>query len=130
MTCNGEKCKVCSDLHNTLLHNARRLPGATVDLRGDSSTFNQSSAIATEASKHHTRSLLPVVKMQLRNRHYEYTAIGLLDSGSEIHIMSSKCCNHLQLVRVPFIVNIVGVGGVVVQKKTKKVEVCVKDVWG
>ena len=101
-----------------------------MDSRGDSSTFNQSSAIATEASKHRTRSLLPAVKMHLRNRHYEYTAIGLLDSVSEIHIMSSNYCNRLQLVGVPVIVNIVCAGGVVVRKKTKKVEVSVKDVCG
>ena len=88
-----------------------------MDPRDNIGTFNQSSAVASENSKHPARSLLPVVKMHLRNLHYEYTAIGLLDSGSEIHIMSSKCCNHLQLGGVPVTVNIIGAGGVVVRKK-------------
>ena len=43
------------------------------------------------------RSFLPIVEMKLKSQKINYSCKALLDSGSEINIMSRKCCNRLQL---------------------------------
>ena len=54
----------------------------------------------------------------------------LLDSGSEINVISTRCCERLKLEGAPITINITGAGGVVKKRKTKLVEVSILDLYG
>ena len=73
------------------------------------------------------RCVLPIVKFTFAHEKKRIAATMLLDSGSELNVMSSKLCKRLGLAGVSFSINIVGVAGEVPQIKTKLVEVVVKD---
>ena len=54
----------------------------------------------------------------------------ILDSGSELNVISSNLCNILRLQGSPISINIVGVAGKVIKKKTVVVELTVEDRMG
>ena len=74
-----------------------------------------------ERSNMPDRSFLTIVSIKIRNDTSDISCNALLDSGSEINILSTKCCNQLKLKGEPVMINIVGDGGLVIRKNTKKV---------
>ena len=138
--CTALKCNICGGPHHNLLHNPRRGPGDTnqpLNPNADPYASNNVSFIRdskADATGHQTgksnlpgRSFLPIVNMKLRNGTHQHLGKALLDSGSEINILSKRCYNQLKLRGESVTISIVGVGGVVTRKFTKKVKLIVTE---
>ena len=76
------------------------------------------------------RSLLPVVRVDLRNNDINRKFTAVLDSCSEINILSSRCCQSLGLTGDLVEINIIGVGGMLKSVKTKRVNLGIIDKLG
>ena len=74
--------------------------------------------------------MLPIVKSLVKNGDISLEATTLINSGSELNFMNSKLCKSLGLGGVPVKVNIIGVGGEVLRKVVKKVDVVIEDRTG
>ena len=66
----------------------------------------------------------------MKNGSQSYHSKALIDSGSELHIMSRRCYHRLKLKGEAIRVKIVGAGGVVTEKRTERVDVIVVDSVG
>ena len=77
-----------------------------------------------------SRSFLPVVNVTLKKNGREFVSKAVLNSGSELNIITSKCCERLNLKDKPIDINIVGAGGVTSRTRTKMVHFFVKDASG
>ena len=119
-TCKAEKCHVCEGSHNTLLHNPKQVNTIVPEVH----KFQPHSDIVPN------RCYLPIVQSKLKNKHIEVIAKTVLDSGSELNIISRKCFNRLQLKGTAVNVSIVGAGGNIFYKSTKSCEVAIIDGFG
>ena len=119
--CQEPPCQICSNPHRTTLHNF------TIKGEGIRTSVKASGAIKSSYTSYPklSRSFLPVVEVTVDNV-YHPTCIALLDTGSEINIISYGCYQQLVL---SITLNVVGVGGVVSRIKTLKVEVPIKDTF-
>ena len=121
--CTSQLCEVCSRPHHTTLHkddNVPRNPTAA-------------SSVCSNPAYHHRapkRCFLPVVQMRLENGDAKATTKAVLDSGSELSIITPEYCEKLKLKGVPTKVMIVGAGGVTTTMSTKLVQVNVIDKFG
>ena len=77
-----------------------------------------------------SRCFLPVFKSMVLHSNQKVRATVLLDSGSELNVMSSKLYKKLILNGPPITINIIGVAGEVTQRKTNVVEVTIQDRLG
>ena len=57
------------------------------------------------------RCFLPIVRSIVAHKEKRIAATTLLDSGSELNVMSSKLCKRLGLAGTPISINFVGVAG-------------------
>ena len=123
--CAAPKCDICWRPHHRLLHKPCRMPGDTDrSLNPNVSPYHINNArflgendvkvtcSTTEKNNSPPRSFLPVVNINLRNGSLKYSCKALLDSGSEINILSLNCYNRLKLIGEPVMINIVGADGV------------------
>lgn len=136
VTCGGQKCDICNGPHHRLLHNPRWPTNEeNIPLNPNATEYTSSQVKINSNSECYVytertvpkRSFLPIVQMNLKNDTKEYKCKALLDSGSEINVISKKCYNRLQLDGDTVKIGIVGVGGVVTNKVTKIVYVTVTD---
>ena len=74
--------------------------------------------------------MLPIVNSLVKNGAVQVSATTLLDSGSELHIMNTKLYKQLSLNGSTISLNIVGVGGQILQRQVPKVEVVIVDQHG
>ena len=136
--CTAQKCGICAGPHHNLLHNPRRIPRDNETLIPNGNNYNanlnfletcevKSLNNELEGNKMPGRSFLPIVSIKIRNNTYELSGSALLDSGSEINILSTKCCNQLKLKGEPVMINIIGAGGIVIRKNTKKVTLTIVE---
>ena len=127
--CNTPKCGICAGPHRNVLHNPRRIPRDTDTLDPKATTYNanvnflekseaKSPNNKLERSNIPGRIFLPIVSIKIRNDASEISCNALLDS--EIKMLSTKCCNRLKLKGEPVMINIVGAGGLVIRKNTKR----------
>ena len=77
-----------------------------------------------------TRCFLPVVNATLQNGNRKYRARTLLDSGSEINVISTRCYENLGLSGTPVTIKITGAGGVVTERNTRVADVSILDIYG
>ena len=70
---------------------------------------------------------LPTTVVTLSNKGMEVLTPAVMDSGSEINIITPRCCRKLNMKGVPSVMNIVGAGGVTNTIRTEIAEVMVKD---
>ena len=120
--CKKPLCEACNGPHHISLHNY-------TSKRTDENYFAATSA-NMEVDRYTStipRSLLPIVPVTLCNDEHYVKCTTLLDSGSEINVMSLKCYQKLCLRGENVSLNVVGVGGVMSRVKSKKVKVMVKD---
>ena len=81
--------------------------------------------------KNPSRCFLPIVKSTILNENEKkITATTMLDSGNELNIMNSRLCDELKLRGDEITIDMVGVAGEIIRKKTKIVEVTVEDRMG
>ena len=74
-----------------------------------------------------TRSLLPIVPIKVSHNGVTVHCNTLLDSGSEVNVISAKCYQRLRLKGESICLNVVGVGGSVNHIRSKKVKVVIKE---
>ena len=131
------KCGICQGPHHPLLHNPRK-PPQVVSGRNNNAGYLSSSATCAKSQQTNEnpeervrlspgRCFLPVVNVTLHNNDKRYIAKALLDSGSELNVITTKCYQRLQLAGNPVSISITGAGGVVTKRKTQKVELSVVD---
>ena len=73
------------------------------------------------------RCFLPVVKARLATRSTSTPVKAALDSFSELNIITSQCCERLNLKGKPTTVAITGAGGAVSYSRTSMVKVDIID---
>ena len=77
-----------------------------------------------------SRAFLPIVRSKLISRNNTAMVATLLDSGSEVNIISRKMANQLGLKGEPFVIDTIGVGAVSTQQFTEKVQLFIEDIMG
>ena len=135
LTCVGQKCDICNGPLHRLLHNLRWPGEERASLDANATPYASSTVKINSNTESYTypersipkRSFLPLVQMNLKNDTKEYRCNALLDSGSEINVISKRCCDRLQLDGESVKISIVGAGGVVTNRVTKLVNVTVTD---
>ena len=136
--CSKPLCTICNRPHHILLHNygdSKNKPESKPQDKSDI-TYNGSTATVdtplrqnifiTDSLTPH-RCFLPIVKSTIIGPNNNVTATTLLDSGSELNVISSKLCEKLGLTGSPITIKVTGVGGETTQKETKVVDVIIKD---
>ena len=116
--CTESLCNLCSRPHHHTLHRSTT-PVNSTPVSRDHDTLGSSQIIS--------RSFLPVLRIQVKSRDRSKECTAVLDSGSEISIISSRFSQQLGLVGIPFDLQIVGAGGVTRTVKTKKVKINTVD---
>ena len=125
--CIAPKCEKCKRAHHTLLHNADRIENDTT------SKLNSNAIYATERShskgcaKTPKRAFLPIVKAKVKNGENSSTAITLVDTASEVVIISKRLAKSLHLKGSPIAINTVGVGAVITEQITEMVSFFIED---
>ena len=76
------------------------------------------------------RSFLPATVVTLSNKGREVLTTAVMDLGSEINIITTRCCRKLNLKGVPAVMNNVGAGDVTNTIRTEIAEVTVKAKYG
>ena len=111
---------------------ARQVSTNHLFLQTETFQSNVDAIPVTEMPGEHnlSRSFLPVVNVTLKNNGREFVSKAVLDSGSELNIITSKCCERPNLKGKPIDINIVGAGGVTSRTRTKMVHFFVKDAFG
>ena len=132
--CSQPPCTICSGPHHMLLHNyvVSNRDTNHLFLQIETLQSNDDAIPVTAMSGEHnlSRSFLPVVNVTLKRNGREFVSKAVLDSGSELNIITSKCCKRLNLKGKPIDINIVGAGGVTSGTRTKMVHFFVKDASG
>ena len=134
MECSEKKCEVCTGPHHKLLHNPRRLPERAPPMNPEAPEYTSgtvSMSYTKEVRKSKgclpNRSFLPIVQVKLKKDEQQCLGKALLDSGSELNVMSKRCYHRLQLKGDSVMVRIVGAGGVVSRRYTKLVTIDIID---
>ena len=127
MECQELLCQNCSGPHHTTLHNFSVKRDENYPLVTASGRI---SPMSNKGVTRLSRSFLPVVQVTLSHNEINRNYTALLDSGSEINIISSRCYQQLRLKGEPIVLSMVGVGGVINRITTKKVEVLLTDKFG
>ena len=94
----------------------------------DADSILNSSSVAHSHSPQ--RCFLPVVKINVKNGSTESFATSVLDSCSELNIITPRCYDQLKLRGEPIGISIVGAGGIVTQVRTMLVDFLVIDIFG
>ena len=114
--CSAPLCNACNGPHHLSLHRY-----STND------SVNSVSAIKSQGPK---RCFLPVVEVKLSTDNITLTAKAVLDTCSELNIITSRCCERLKLRGTPTQIAITGAGGNVTYSRTQLVEVFIIDNFG
>ena len=124
--CEEKHCKVCSGKHHQLLHSySDTLSSNMLQLKTE--TLINSSSLKDRRIE---RSFLTATVVTLSNKGREVLTTAVMDSGSEINIITPRCCRKLNLKGVPAVMNIVGAGGATNNIRTEIAEMTVKDKYG
>ena len=157
--CSKMRCQYCQYNHHSLLHNfskvgfhnsnfykplrdeLEKVDEHPPSMQNDGNPFKTStfmhvwkssnvpamnSACTQQGTKLPSRCFLPIVMSPLLNKNRNIRAGTILDTGSELNVMST----NLNLTDTPLVINVIGVGGEVSQKRTMLVEVVVEDCMG
>ena len=132
--CTMPRCNDCNREHNKLLHNWERTPnyinnGGRVNYNSTVTYMNSDENIEKK-SDIPKRAFLPIVRAKVKTMSNTITATMLLDSASEVVIVSKRLAKALNLKGTPIVIDTVGVGAVVMQQVTEKVEFFVEDLMG
>ena len=145
--CRSTKCDICHRAHNNLLHrwdkvrkeenvyDGNKKGNQKVEVTGSpTSCYTErtykSNVYKTEQTDYPTRAFLPIVQSKLKSDNNSTFGTTLLDTGSEINIVSKRMAKYLGLIGRPIVINTVGVGAVLSQQVTEKVEFLVEDLMG
>ena len=115
--CTAPLCAVCNGPHHVSLH---RYSNAAPPL-------NSNPVSKTRGPK---RCFLPVVRVKLATKRLAIPAKAVLDSCSELNIITSSCSEKLKLKGTPIPIAITGAGGSVTYARTTLVEVDIVDNFG
>ena len=115
--CTEKPCDLCSRNHHHTLHRSTQQINASPVSRENNETNSEIIS----------RSFLPVLRIQVRSQEINGECTAVLDSGSEINIISSRLSQQLKLAGEPFQLQIVGAGGDVRTVKTKRVMIHATD---
>ncbi len=118
--CNAPLCGACNGPHHLSLH---RYPN------GDPPPHLNSNP-ASNNNRGPKRCFLPVVRVKLATSSLTIPAKAVLDSCSELNIITSRCSEKLNLKGTPIPIAITGAGGSVTYSRTKLVEVEIIDDFG
>lgn len=124
--CNSSRCRTCKGPHHTLLHRQQNQPTNTnADSPSTSKNVAQSTTQnATQTATQnallsmHTNSgdsvvLLATAVVQLRDKYGNLqSARAMLDSGSQINIMTNECVNRLKIKCSDANIHITGIGNI------------------
>ena len=100
--CSEQCCTICNGPHNELLHNTRNGPQYPMNPGAPEYPYKSVSLSEQTSSRERKRcqpqrSFLPIVQVKLKNEDQHSTGRALLDSGSELNVISKSCFNRLQL---------------------------------
>ena len=127
--CTASHCEVCSGPHHKTIHNyankGTRNPADTPN--PNPNPILSGPAGDTNGPK---RCYLPIVKSKIVNGSNRAEVTTILDSGSELTIITPKYYELLKLKGIPTNVSIIGAGGVTTTLRTKLVEFYVEDNLG
>ncbi|KAH8338912.1 hypothetical protein KR067_009337, partial [Drosophila pandora] len=135
--CSAARCPKCNRRHHALLHHCGQLPSSnnSPPLRSLGSAVGV--AVATPPSQsintvltqdRPTEVLLPTANILIRGRSGAFLPCRvLLDSGSQVHLISSRLASQLQLRRTKSCVAVAGLGGTEFATDGSSVNVCVKS---
>ena len=141
--CSSSTCGICSGPHHTLLHNHASRPvlnwrttpaHPTVNPVMTNDAFISADSILNSSSVAHSHSpqrcFIPVVKINVKNGSTESFVTSVLDSCSELNIITPRRYDQLKLRGEPIGISIVGSGGIVTQVRTMLVDFLVIDIFG
>ncbi|KAH8322348.1 hypothetical protein KR067_008749 [Drosophila pandora] len=135
--CSAARCPKCNRRHHALLHHCGQLPSSnnSPPLRSLGSAVGV--AVATPPSQsintvltqdRPTEVLLPTANILIRGRSGAFLPCRvLLDSGSQVHLISSRLASQLQLRRTKSCVAVAGLGGTEFATDGSSVNVCVNS---
>ena len=120
-TCTEPKCIYCKRPHHCMLH--KESWNSSV-LKGCNNSFED------QKSGRPLRCFLPVVNATVIGENNRIRVTAMLDSGSELNVISSKLYEKLGLRGFETDISIIGVSGLSVRKSTKVVDIFVEDRLG
>ena len=124
--CMSTLCSYCNRPHHELLHNTNlRNPYNSNPARHKSSEF-----VNENKEDNPSRAYLPIFRAKSISNEKTVNATVPLDSASELVIMSRKLANSLKLKGTPIVIETIGVGAIVTQQITEKVEFFLEDRMG
>ncbi|KAJ8973141.1 hypothetical protein NQ317_001877 [Molorchus minor] len=115
--CNSGSCKKCNGRHHTLLHYDKRSNDRPqeepqvneISLAPNTSTDNPSVVMSTSNLDHSSDVFLSTALVQVIDaRGYPHTCRILLDSGSQLHLITSELCSRLGLSTTKVNLEIIG----------------------
>ena len=132
--CESTKCEACDRNHHKLLHRwDKPRDTSTANMNPAIHVKNESFGIHDDKASSRSplsRSYLPVVRSKIMSKNNSTVVTTLLDSGSEVNILSKRVAKSLGLRGETIVINTIGVGGICTQQVTKKVNIVVQDKMG
>ena len=128
--CTEQPCEVCSGPHHKILHSYSKPSAPTLGAEIVNSTSCLKTLESRDRRRNLDRSFLPVVRVTICSGVNLVPSTAILDSGSEINIITPRCLRKLNLKGVDVTMDIVGAGGIVTNIRTKMVEVSIKSIHG
>ena len=128
--CTAPKCQYCGLWHHSMLHHAKRDDTDNRNTWMNRMTKKDMNVTTARGDEKLKRCYLPIVNSVVRSTKNVLTVKTLLDSGSELNIISSNLCKLLQLQGTPITINLIGVAGKTIKKKTVIVELIIEDRMG
>ena len=118
-SCTAPKCKYCARPHDSSLHNIARTDRnqEPSNYMGNSASYHMKILQKKECITP-PRCYLPVLRATVMHKKKTRSVLTILDSGSELNVISTKLCNKLGLTGVPIVVNIIGVAANVTRLHT------------
>ena len=120
--CTETSCDACTAGHNKLLHNF--MYSRDGGLPRINST--PSNTLVNDGGRLR-RCFLPAAVVKLCGKGKEILSMAVLDSLSEVNIITARCCEQLKLKGTTVVLDIIGAGGTKTNFRTKVVEVSVID---
>ena len=128
--CNSKfSCKYCNIKHNSLLHENKDNKSNNVVISNNQTSSSQSVVShVTQLQKKIYTTILPTAIVLIQNKFHEYIQCRiLLDTGSQINLISESCVQKLQLQRTHARLLLNGIGSKKVDYTKGKVQLNIKS---
>ncbi|XP_043486648.1 uncharacterized protein LOC122514076 [Polistes fuscatus] len=118
--CNASRCKVCNRKHNTLLHTQSEPSQGSTAVANERGESDSEAAVANIGrglkAASHREALLLTAKVKLLDVNGKpITVRALLDSGSQVNIITRNLAQRLRLQSKEFRASIAGIGQMTTQ---------------